>query len=267
MTGALSGKRIVNTRALDQATELDALLRANGAISISYPCIEICPVADAQPLDDSILALIDGHFDWLLVTSANTVRAIATRLDVLARHLPSPPHFKTAVVGPGTREELHTKLGLHADVIPATYRATELAAAVPIKTGDRVLIPQSAIAPPDLANALTARGATVTTVTAYRTITGRGGVNLSALLANGEIDAIVFASSSAVDGCAARLQVERGRIELLRPVPTVCIGPGTARTAAEHGLPDSVISVEHTLGGVLDALQSVLSVSREETRS
>ena len=267
MTGALSGKRVVNTRALDQAAELDALLIAAGAIPLSYPCIEICPVADAQPLDDAIIALIDGHFDWLFITSANTVRAIATRLAALDIHLPASPPFRTAVVGPGTAEELHAKLGLNADVVPETYRAAELAAAVPIKTGDRVLIPQSAIAPPDLANALSARGATVTTVTAYRTITGRGGVNLSGLLASGEVDAIVFASSSAVDGCAARLHSEGGRIDLLRPILTVCIGPGTARTAAKHGLPDSVIPVEHTLGGVLDALQSVLSVSREESRS
>jgi uroporphyrinogen-III synthase len=267
MTGSMSGKRVVNTRALDQAGELDALLTAAGAIPLSYPCIEICPVTDAQPLDDAIIALIDGNFDWLLITSANTVRAIATRLAALDIHLPASPPFSTAVVGPGTREELHAKLGLHADVIPATFRAAELAAAVAIRAGDRVLIPQSAIAPPDLANALTARGATVTTVTAYRTITGRGGVNLSALLANGAVDAIVFASSSAVDGCAARLQVEGGRIDLLRPIPTVCIGPGTARTAANHGLTEPVIPVDHTLGGVLDALQSVLSVSREESRS
>jgi uroporphyrinogen-III synthase len=267
MTGPLSGKRVLNTRALDQAGELDALLTAAGAVPLSYPCIEICAVADAQPLDDAIIALIDGNFDWLLITSANTVRAIAIRLAELDIHLPASPPFRTAVVGPGTAEELHAKLGLHADVIPATFRAAELAAAVPIKTGDRVLIPQSAIAPPDLANALAARGATVTTVTAYCTVTGSGGVNLSALLANGEVDAIVFASSSAVDGCAARLHAEGGHIDLLRPIPRVCIGPGTARTAAEQGLPDSVIPVEHTLGGVLDALQSVLSVSREETRS
>jgi uroporphyrinogen-III synthase len=90
--------------------------------------------------------------------------------------------------------------------MPASYRAVELAAAMAVQPGERVLIPQSEIASPDLAEALRAKGAIVTTVTAYRTIAGSGGVNLPALLARGEVDAIVFASSSAVDGFFARLE-------------------------------------------------------------
>jgi uroporphyrinogen-III synthase len=117
-----------------------------------------------------------------------------------------------------------------------------------------------------LADALTARGANVTTVTAYRTVTGRGGVNMPALIASGEIDAVVLASSSAVDGCAARLQAQGGAIRLLQSIPTVCIGPGTARTAAHHGLTGTVVALEHSLGGVLEALQSVLTAYREESR-
>ena len=265
MIGPLSGKRVVNTRGLDFAEELDGLLRADGAIPLSYPCIEICPIDDSGLLDAAVTELADGHFDWLVATSGNTVRSIASRLEALGRSVPSQPPFRTACVGPGTAAELFTNLGLYANEIPVTYRGAELAAEVPITPGERVLLPQSEIAPPDLANALAARGADVTTVTAYRTITGRGGVQLSALLANNEVDAIVFASSSAVNGCAARLQAEGSDISHLQQILTVCIGPGTAGTAADHGLTDTVVPEEHTLGGVLDALRSVLSTSREET--
>jgi uroporphyrinogen-III synthase len=116
------------------------------------------------------------------------------------------PTFRLAVVGPGTAEAARRELGMRAAVMPATFRAVELAAAMVVGPGQRVLIPQSEIAAPDLAEALRAKGAVVTTVTAYRTVVGSGGVDLPALLARGEIDAVVFASSSAVEGYFARLE-------------------------------------------------------------
>ncbi len=47
---ALRGKRIVNTRALHQAADFDALLTKYGAVPISYPCIVIEPPADTTQL-------------------------------------------------------------------------------------------------------------------------------------------------------------------------------------------------------------------------
>ena len=73
MRDRLSGKRIVNTRALSQAAELDDLLRAGGAIALSYPCIEIRQVDDTRALDDAIGELIGGGFDWWIVSSANAI--------------------------------------------------------------------------------------------------------------------------------------------------------------------------------------------------
>jgi uroporphyrinogen-III synthase len=202
---ALAGKRIVNTRAIHQAGELDELLRAHEAVPLSYPCIAIEPVADSPELDSALADLCAGEFDWLALTSANAVHVLAERTG----RLPSSPtsaRLRTAVVGPGTAEAARRELGVRADVMPASYRAVELAAAMAVQPGERVLIPQSEIASPDLAEALRAKGAVVTTVTAYRTVTGSGGVDLPALLARGEVDAVVFASSSAVEGFVARLE-------------------------------------------------------------
>ena len=267
MIRTLSGKRVINTRALSQAGELDELLLARGAVPLSYPCIEIRPVGDKRALDGAINGLITGAFDWWIISSANTVTTVADRLIALDRRLPASPPFRTAVVGPGTAEALHRRLGLRADMIPGIYRGLDLGASVPIGAGDRVLLLQSEIAPPALADALSDRGAIVTTLAAYRTVTGQGGVNLTNLLAQGTVDAVLFASSSAVDGCAARLRIEGGHIELLNPIPTICIGPGTAKSARAQGLVAPVLPAEQTLDGLVATLETALAKTREGSTS
>ena len=71
----LTGARIVNTRALHQAGALDDLLTARGALPISFPCIEIAPPDDPQPLAAALAALARGTFKWVVFTSANGVDA------------------------------------------------------------------------------------------------------------------------------------------------------------------------------------------------
>lgn len=263
MSGKLTGMRVVNTRARSQAAEFDALLHAHGAIPLSYPCIEICPVENPRTLDEAIDGLLAGSYDWWVIGSTNVITVVANRLSERGRQLPPTPSFRTAVVGPGTAAALRRELDLHADVIPSTFRRDALGSAAPIASGDRVLIVQSEIAPSTLGDALSERGAIVTTVVGYRTITGRGGVSFFRLLIAGSVDAVTFASSSAVEGCATRLANEGGRMEHVNLVPIVCIGPGTARTAREHGLIAPVVPAEHTLAGMVSALETARSTSKE----
>jgi uroporphyrinogen-III synthase len=143
--------------------------------------------------------------------------------------------------------------------MPETYQAADLAAAIPIEPGQRVLLPQSAIAPADLADALTAKGATVRVVSAYRTVAGDGDVRLAGPLARGEVDAVVFASSSAVDGFVSRLRAEGIGVEAVNSVDIVCIGRSTAATARKHGIAAPIVPDEQTLAGVVRALESVFA--------
>ena len=78
----LTGKRIVNTRATHQSSRFSSLLQNHGAEVIEYPCIAIAPPEDDAPLRRA-LANRDA-FDWLVLTSANTVLALASLL-------PQPP--------------------------------------------------------------------------------------------------------------------------------------------------------------------------------
>src|ERR1019366_6253750 len=75
----LFGKRIVVTRAPEQAGALASRLGALGAGVVELPTIEIRPPADGAPLDRAIAQL--DTYDWLIFTSANGVRFFLDRLD------------------------------------------------------------------------------------------------------------------------------------------------------------------------------------------
>ncbi|MFW5691673.1 MAG: uroporphyrinogen-III synthase [Chloroflexota bacterium] len=258
MTPDLRGRRIVNTRAVQQAGAFDALIRARGAVPLAYPCIAIVPPADTAPLDAALLGLATGAFDWLVLTSANTVYSLAQRLDALDLTLDDSRRFRTAAVGEATAQAAQDWLKLPVDLMPDDYVAEALAAAllaaVDAGVGRRVLLPESAIARPTLAQLLTDGGAAVTVVDAYRTVRGAGGVDLAGLLRQGAVDVVTFTSSSTVTYCVERLAAEGGDITGLAAVCLACIGPKTAQTAADHGLTVTVIPDTYTLEGMLDAL-------------
>ena len=73
-TQPLANKRILVTRAAHQAGKLSEGLRAAGADPIEVPVLEIRPPASYDPLDMALRHLYG--YDWLILTSANTVRAV-----------------------------------------------------------------------------------------------------------------------------------------------------------------------------------------------
>lgn len=113
---------------------------------------------------------------------------------------------------------------------------------------------------------LEAGGACVTTVTAYRTVMGQGGVDLPTLLRRHEADAVLFTSPSTVDNLALRLAAEGGEWSSLQGVCIGCIGPVTAQAAEERGLRVHVRPDEHTLSGLVEALEDYFTGTGSEGR-
>lgn len=258
MTSALLGKRIVNTRALHQAAELDRLLRGRGATPLSFPCIAIVPPADPAPLDAALEDLVAGRYDWLALTSANTAHAIAERLAARGLRLPAQPAFATAAIGSATAETAATALGLRRILISPDGRGEALARAMPTPAGSRVLWPASDRARSEAPELLRRRGATVTVVTAYRTGTGTGGVDLPPLLKRREVDAVTFASPSAVDGFLTRLDGKGGGMADLAGIAVVSLGPSTHQAALSRGLGQSRMSAEPTLAALIETLETAV---------
>ena len=247
----LFGRRVVVTRARSQASSLVERLQALGAETVELPTIEIAgPADDGEGLRDAAGRL--ATFDWVAFTSTNAV-------DRLFAHLRDARAFggaKVAAVGPGTAAALAAR-GVVADLQPATAVAEALVEAFPPAAagtgagGGRVLLPQAAGARRVLAEGLRARGWQVDVVEAYRTVPATPSPD--ALAAAAKADAIAFTSSSTVTSW-----LDVAGVDLLPPV-VACIGPVTAATAAERGVPVTVVADEHTVDGLVAALVGALS--------
>jgi uroporphyrinogen-III synthase len=92
----LAGRRILVTRARHQAGKLSEGLSLLGAEPVEVPVIEIQPPSDFAPLDRALRQL--DSYDWLILTSANTVRALADRAAALGLSLAAATRLNISAV-------------------------------------------------------------------------------------------------------------------------------------------------------------------------
>lgn len=236
----LEGRRVVVTRAAGQADTLASLLRERGAVPVVVPLIDIEPVP-AQAA--ALAALQPTDFDWLVVSSPNGAEAY------VAAHGDRAPE-RVAAVGRVTARTLQDG-GVEAALVPATQSAEGLLAEAPAGPS-RTLVVQAVDAEPTLAQGLAAAGHTVTVVTPYRTVPARptAGQQLAALSA----DAVLFASGSAARAWVAVFGDST-------PPVVVAIGPQTAAAARVAGLKITVVATDHSLPGLVSALERSLSTA------
>ena len=252
---SLEGAWVVNTRSPRQAHELDVLLEQRGAHPLPYPCIDIAPALDPAPLDRALRQAAEGAFDWLVFTSANAVEAVDARLKALGMPAGQLVGARVAAVGPGTAAAVAGTFGIAAQLCPEEYLAEALAERLVAQHAQRVLVPQAEQAREALVRILEANGVKVEAVTAYRTVLGSGGVNVPGLLQGGRVDAVVFASPSAVDNMAVRFERENGDWDLVRKACIACIGPVTSAAAGRRGLRVQVLPQTHTIAALVDGLE------------
>ncbi len=247
----LIDKRVVVSRAEHQAQELAHLLRIKGAEPVIYPCIRIIPPDDPREIDNALRRAAWGEFDWLIITSANIVNILSQRLDSLNLSLDD---IGVAVIGPRTAAAAAKQLRINIDIVPEFFTAEGLLDALPPMRGNTVFLPQAALARPTLAKSLISAGAQVSVVEAYRTGIGQGGAPVPQMLADRQIDALIFSSASAVSNFLERLKREGGCRDDLKDVCLAAIGPLTARSMRELDLPVDVQPVRYTLADLVDAL-------------
>jgi len=251
----LHGKRIAITRAEEQSAGLLAQLSALGATAIECPAIAIIPPADFAALDAAIGRL--AKYDWLILTSANGVRALLDRMGALGRQPGELAHLAIGAIGPATAQAL-AEHGLQASFVPSAYVAESILDEIGDMAGQHILLPRADIARATLAVGLRALGATVDEIAAYHTIPGSGARVLADHLRAHTLDAITFTSSSTVRYLLAGLEQsgiggEAAR-SMLNATAVVCIGPITAATASEHGLRVDAVAQEYTAEGLVAAL-------------
>jgi len=236
----LFGRRVVVTRAREQASALRHRLESLGAQVVELPTIAI------ERIDFALPQLRD--FPWVVFTSANGVEAFfeqglrARGLD--ARELGST---RVAAIGTGTEAAL-ARFGIRANLVPPRFVAESLVEAFPEGAG-RVLIARAEVARDVLPEGLAAKGWTVEVLDVYRTVVASPDPAGVDAVRNGQVDAITFTSSSTVENFHAVVGA------LPDPGPAaVSIGPITSDTARALGYRVDAEADPHTIDGVVAAL-------------
>jgi uroporphyrinogen-III synthase len=228
----LQGKRILVTRAREQAGALSDRLRELGAIPVEFPTIHIVPPENWALLDDALRRLCacsppiyrgeflihrgtseareaQSYYAWLVFTSANGVNICFDRLNTLAYNAQDIGNVRVAAIGPATAQALR-RYGVKPDLVPGEYIAEGVAAALiedahrhgESLKGKHILILRAAEARKVLVEELQRAGAIVEEVAAYRTrgavIDNEQGHEVLRLLQAGQLDILTFTSSSSV---------------------------------------------------------------------
>jgi uroporphyrinogen-III synthase len=252
----LAGRTVVVTRGAGGDDALGTRLRELGAEVLEFPAIALAPAEDLGPLDDALRGL--RRFDWVVFASANAVEQAVARLDMLGLQRGLLADRRLACVGPATGARLEA-LVRAPDLMPSVATGAALAVSLARHVrGKAVLVPRAAEGRPELGDGLRAAGAEVVAPVAYRTVMAAPGSlsALGALLAAGRVDAVTFASPSAVQGVVAGLGAEAAR---LSGVLLAAIGPTTAEALRAAGYTAGVMPGEHTAVALAEAVAARLA--------
>jgi uroporphyrinogen III methyltransferase/synthase len=239
----LFGRRVVVTRAREQASALHARLVDLGAEVIELPAITV------KPLEFELPNL--SEYVWVVLTSANGVDAFFTR-GLRARGLDARAlaGVRVAAIGPGTAAAL-ARFGVHADLVPERFVAEALVDAFPASTGktaERVLLARAEQARDVLPVGLADKGYRVDVVPVYRTVTAEPDPADLERVRAADFDVVTFTSSSTVENFCRLVGPIEGEFSV------VSIGPVTSATAVAAGLRVDVEADPHDIDGLVAAV-------------
>jgi len=261
----LFGRKILVTRAREQAAAFTALLEEQGADVIEFPVIEIAPPRSYEALDAAVSAI--RSYDWIVFTSVNGVTKFFARLELSGRDLRELYGIKIAAIGEVTAAEIENR-GIRVDLRPAEYMAEGLIDAFGKEEmrGKRVLIPRAREARDVLPVTLGEMGAAVDVVTAYETKRpGRGASSrIKRMLDAGEIDAVTFTSSSTVRNF---LEIFPGFKPVRGKPALACIGPVTEKTLRGSGRRAAITPQEYTVEKLAQSIAEYFGRSKRARKN
>lgn len=253
---SLARRRVLVTRAVHQAGKLSEGLRALGAEPVEVPVLEIRPPVSYEALDQALNHLED--YDWLILTSANSVRALAERGAALGIEPQRFSGIKVAAVGEGTATAAR-EAGFNITFVPGLYVAESLVEELAGRiAGQRILLVRAAVARDVIPDALRAAGARVDVVEAYRNVIPVAASGLLREALAGGVDVATFTSSSSVTNLAEAARAA-GLEWPFAGVPAVSIGPITSRTLRELGWEPAIEAKPSDISGMISAVTQLFS--------
>ena len=244
----LHGRAVIDTRPQLDPSELEAIER-DGFRVVHVPSIAIGSADSNGDLDRARGRI--GEYDWVVLTSKRGASVLLDGVESV------PSKVRWAAVGATTAKAIRQR-GARVDCIPATARGDAIPAAMAklgSLRGRRVLLARADAADTALPEKLRQLGAQVDDVVAYRTITGPTASRRALLeaLAVKDVEAIMFASGSAVRGIVELAGEDAGRARALR---AITIGPKTSGVARELGFQVAAEATAQDAMGLRAALRS-----------
>jgi uroporphyrinogen III methyltransferase/synthase len=249
----LFGRRVLVTRAPEQAGELVAVLARAGAEAVLAPLIRIAAPIDSSALDAALDRF--AHYDAIVFTSANAVRFTALRAEQRGIALANGS-ARVICVGPATAQAA-LGAGLPVHRAPPARNDAEAMLAQLLADGDvrgrRFLVPRSDLARDVLPDGLRAAGAEVDAVVAYCNAPAEiDRAWLHGELVSGRLDVLTFASPSAARRFCAELDpTARAAAERCM---VAAIGRVTALALAAEGLPAQVVAQSATAAALVEEI-------------
>jgi uroporphyrinogen III methyltransferase/synthase len=250
----LFGKRIVVTRAREQAWEFSQKLAGLGADVLELPIIKQVPPENREDFVDAMLSL--NSYDWMVFTSANGVAAFFNLFFKRFHDLRDLGGAKIAAVGPATAEKLRA-LHLQVDVMPDDAVGKKIAEAIAKHSSIencKVCLLRAEDANADLLEALEEFGAITDDIAVYSTVpeTEQWPGTVENFLEQGA-DWVTFTSGSTVRFFNERFNLPK----LLKQFPQMklaSIGPETSKAIKALGLEPKIEAKEHTTEGLIAEL-------------
>ncbi len=249
---SLNEKRVVVTRAAVQSHTFVAALEQAGARVLNMPMIETVPNTEAKCPEDL------AGFDWLVVTSVNSVQYFEDCLHSAGKSYSNLLHCRVAAIGEATARALRSK-GLETCLVPQPGVSDALAKAIgnsETRPRDKkVLLPQGSLAKSDIIHTLEQHGMLVTPVVCYKTLYRRPSPEEITLLLDFLPDAITFFSPSAVESFAASDLPDR-LASRIRRIIYISIGPVTTRALEDARMTPAIESSRQCEEGLVEALKA-----------
>ncbi len=249
------GKRIVVTRAFDQAGSLIEMIKDAGGMPIHFPVIR----TSVKDPGVSFRELFDkNNYDWAAFTSKNGVRWFFKLLEKENLDARIFGKTKIAAIGPGTADKL-SQYGIKADFIPEQYTSSvfveDMAAKEDIK-GKKVLRLKGYFESDPFTDGLRKKGADVDAVEVYQLSSEQPREAQFQDITDHGADAVLFTSSSTVRNFMNIYGESRAK-ELFSKAYAVAIGPVTAKTLRKYEVEKMKMADIFNLEGLMDALYEI----------
>jgi len=253
MKKPLFGKNIVVTRDTVGNADFAAKIISRAGNPLKFATINIKPLTETNELLGTLAKITD--YDWIIFTSGNGVTTFFESLQGLGKDARVFGPSKIAAIGNGTAAKL-SEFGISADFVPSVFTSKELGRQLIGYTNlqnKKVLLLRSKIASYDIVELLDKAGAEVQNVAVYTTVEQKIQSEwLIEEISKARIDWLTFASPSSANGFFEQIRsdlVNSGNVKI------ASIGPVTSERLKTLGVRIDVTSTDHTLDGLLDAIE------------